>query len=245
MRRRRAGLCVGPSFVRLRLASGGSGSWQHGQQAVAISLSVWFRSRSGCSARPRSKSVSFNLLHAKDLSRIQQKIYCPVDDAIIDRSELVRGYEIEKGRYVTFTDEELKNLEARDDHAIEITEFVPLVGGRSDSTSRTRTTSALSRERAKPTGCSAKRWLEQARRAREIHAARQGASHPDSALRQGPDAAHGLLCRRGQAGRGCRSRRERVGQGAGADAGQAADRRAYPRQVRSFRSIATAIATGW
>src|SRR5208282_811296 len=74
----------------------------------------------------RSKSVSFNLLHKKDQSRIQQKIYCPVDDAIIDRSELVRGYEIEKGRYVTFTDEELKNLEAREDHAIEITEFVPL-----------------------------------------------------------------------------------------------------------------------
>jgi DNA end-binding protein Ku len=74
----------------------------------------------------RSKSVSFNLLHAKDLSRIQQKIYCPVDDAIIDRSELVRGYEVEKGRYVTFTAEELKQLDARDDHTIDITEFIPL-----------------------------------------------------------------------------------------------------------------------
>src|SRR5246500_6022657 len=74
----------------------------------------------------RSKAVSFNLLHAKDLSRIQQKIYCPVDDGIIDRSELVRGFEVEKGRYVTFTDEELKKLEARNEHAIEITEFLPL-----------------------------------------------------------------------------------------------------------------------
>jgi DNA end-binding protein Ku len=75
----------------------------------------------------RSKSVSFNLLHEKDRSRIQQRIYCPVDDAIIDRSELVRGYEIEKGRYVVFTDEELKNLEASgSEHAIEITEFLPL-----------------------------------------------------------------------------------------------------------------------
>jgi DNA end-binding protein Ku len=75
----------------------------------------------------RSKSVSFNLLHEKDRSRIQQKIYCPVDDAIIDRSELVRGYEIEKGRFVVFTDEELKNLEASgSEHAIEITEFLPL-----------------------------------------------------------------------------------------------------------------------
>jgi len=73
-----------------------------------------------------SKSVTFHLLHAKDLSRIQQKIYCPKEDKIIDRSELVRGYEVEKDRYVTFTDEELKKLEAQTDHAIEITEFIPV-----------------------------------------------------------------------------------------------------------------------
>lgn len=72
-----------------------------------------------------SKSVSFHLLHAKDQSRIQQKIYCPREDKIIDRSELVRGYEVEKDRYVTFTDEELKQLEAEADRAIEITEFIP------------------------------------------------------------------------------------------------------------------------
>lgn len=77
-------------------------------------------------AATRSKSVSFNLLHAKDKSRIQQKTYCPVDDALIDRSELVRGFEIEQGVYVTFTDEELTKLEAQDGHAIEIGEFVPL-----------------------------------------------------------------------------------------------------------------------
>jgi DNA end-binding protein Ku len=75
----------------------------------------------------RSKSVSFKLLHAKDKSRIQQKIYCPVDDAIIDRSELMRGYEVEKGTFVTFTDEELDKLEAHEDHVVEITEFLPLV----------------------------------------------------------------------------------------------------------------------
>src|SRR5439155_23962190 len=74
----------------------------------------------------RSKAVSFNLLHAKDLSRIQQKIYCPVDDAIIDRSELVRGFEVEKGKYVTFTDEELEALEAQGGHSIDIQEFIPI-----------------------------------------------------------------------------------------------------------------------
>jgi DNA end-binding protein Ku len=73
-----------------------------------------------------SKSIRFNLLHAKDMSRIQEKIFCPVEDKIIDRSELVRGYEIEKGRYVTFTDEELKKLEAQADHAVEIEEFIPV-----------------------------------------------------------------------------------------------------------------------
>jgi len=72
------------------------------------------------------KSVSFNLLHDRDKSRIQQKIYCPVDDKIIDRSELVRGFEVEKGRYVTFSDEELRSMEAQGDHTIEITEFIPL-----------------------------------------------------------------------------------------------------------------------
>src|SRR5713226_4399847 len=73
-----------------------------------------------------SKSVRFNLLHAKDMSRIQEKIFCPVEEKVIDRSELVRGYEVEKGRYVTFTDEELKKLEAQGDHTIEISEFIPV-----------------------------------------------------------------------------------------------------------------------
>jgi DNA end-binding protein Ku len=77
-------------------------------------------------AATRSKSVAFKLIHAKDKSRIQQKIYCPVDDAIIDRSELVRGYEVEKDVVVTFTEDELKALEAHDDHMIDIAEFVPL-----------------------------------------------------------------------------------------------------------------------
>ena len=74
----------------------------------------------------RSRSVSFHLIHAKDNSRIQQRIYCPVDDAIVDRSELIRAFEIEKGKYVPFSNEELEKLEARENQAVEITEFVPL-----------------------------------------------------------------------------------------------------------------------
>ena len=43
-----------------------------------------------------SKSVHFNLLHAKYSSRIQEKIYCVAEDKVIDRSELVRGFQIQK-----------------------------------------------------------------------------------------------------------------------------------------------------
>jgi len=72
------------------------------------------------------KNVRFKPASFQGNSRIQEKIFCPVEEKIIDRSELVRGYEIEKGRYVTFTDEELKKLEAQTDHAIEINEFIPV-----------------------------------------------------------------------------------------------------------------------
>src|ERR1700681_3805077 len=63
-----------------------------------------------------SKSVHFNLLHAKDNSRIQEKIYCVSEEKLIDRSELVHGFPIQKGKYVTFTNEELKKLESGAGH---------------------------------------------------------------------------------------------------------------------------------
>ena len=73
-----------------------------------------------------SKSVHFNLLHAKDNSRIQEKIYCVSEEKLIDRSELVHGFPIQKGKYVTFTNEELKKLESGAGHEIEIIEFIPI-----------------------------------------------------------------------------------------------------------------------
>jgi DNA end-binding protein Ku len=72
------------------------------------------------------KSVHFNLLHAKDDSRIQEKIYCLAENKAVDRSELVHGFQIEKGQYVTFTDEELKKLETSASHEIEILQFIPI-----------------------------------------------------------------------------------------------------------------------
>jgi DNA end-binding protein Ku len=71
-----------------------------------------------------SSSIGFNLLHEKDLSRIQMKIYCPVDDEVISRSETVRGYEWSKGKYVVVTEEDLDSVPLKTVRSIEIEAFV-------------------------------------------------------------------------------------------------------------------------
>ena len=71
-----------------------------------------------------SSSIGFNLLHKKDLSRIQMKIYCPEDDEVIPRSETVRGYEWSKGKYVVVTEEDLESVPLKSVRSIEIEAFV-------------------------------------------------------------------------------------------------------------------------
>lgn len=73
-----------------------------------------------------SEQASFNLLHKKCNGRVKQQYICPTDNEVVDRSEMVKGYEYAKNQYVVFTDEELKALEAERSNNIEITEFVPL-----------------------------------------------------------------------------------------------------------------------
>ena len=74
-----------------------------------------------------SGSVSFNLLHEKCGNRIKQQQMCPVCNEVLDRSQLVRGYEFSKEQYVRFTEEELKALDHENSNRmIEIQEFVPL-----------------------------------------------------------------------------------------------------------------------
>jgi DNA end-binding protein Ku len=77
------------------------------------------------SASESQSAVSFNLLHAKCKSRLKQQYICSKDGEIVPRDQMVKGYEFAKEQYVTFTDEELKDLEQAKERAIEITEFVP------------------------------------------------------------------------------------------------------------------------
>jgi DNA end-binding protein Ku len=75
----------------------------------------------------RQSDVSFRLLHRECLSPIQQKRWCPVHDVEVGSDELVRGWEVSKGRFVPIEDAELEALERRDSsRAIEIGSFVKI-----------------------------------------------------------------------------------------------------------------------
>jgi len=73
-----------------------------------------------------SGGVRFNMLHAKCGSRIKQQLFCPVDNEVVERTDIVKGYEHAKDQYVRVTDEELKALEGEASQVIDIAEFVPL-----------------------------------------------------------------------------------------------------------------------
>ncbi len=74
----------------------------------------------------QSKSLSFHLLHAKDKSRLKQQYVCTTCGAVVERDEMVRGYEYAKDQYAILTPEEIKALEQASDQSIEIEEFVPI-----------------------------------------------------------------------------------------------------------------------
>lgn len=70
-------------------------------------------------------SISFNLLHRDCGSRLKQQYLCAREGVVVERSDMVKGYEFAKDQYVTFTPEELKELEEKGTQTIEIAEFVP------------------------------------------------------------------------------------------------------------------------
>jgi DNA end-binding protein Ku len=78
--------------------------------------------------------VRFNMLHEKDLSRIQMKTFCPVDDEVISRSDTVKGYEYAPDQYVVITDEDLEKVPLKTVRTIEIEQFTK--AERDDSNTR-------------------------------------------------------------------------------------------------------------
>lgn len=73
-----------------------------------------------------SAGIQLNLLHKQCGSRLRQQYYCPLDNAVVEREDIIKGYEHSRGQYVLFTEDELKSLIPEPTNAVEIAEFVPL-----------------------------------------------------------------------------------------------------------------------
>ena len=72
----------------------------------------------------RSSGISFNMLHRDDLQRVKQQYYCPAENRVVERSEIVKGYEFRKDEYVVIEPEEIKRIEPKTAKTMEILEFV-------------------------------------------------------------------------------------------------------------------------
>src|SRR3954452_24674109 len=72
----------------------------------------------------RSETISFNLLHKEDHSRIRQVTYCALEDKPIPRTDTVKGYEYEKDHYVVIDEEDIKKVAPKTARVMEILEFV-------------------------------------------------------------------------------------------------------------------------
>lgn len=72
----------------------------------------------------RAESVHFHMLHEKDESRIKEVWYCAAEDKPVDRSEIGKGYEVSKGKYVVVEDEELKKIAPPTATTMDVLQFV-------------------------------------------------------------------------------------------------------------------------
>ena len=77
------------------------------------------------SSSESSSAISFNWIHRDCGSRLKQQYVCAREGVVVEKDDMVKGYEFAKDQYVLFTAEELKALEAKSDDSIDIAEFVP------------------------------------------------------------------------------------------------------------------------
>jgi DNA end-binding protein Ku len=74
-------------------------------------------------ATESSGSISFNQLHAECQTRIQQKKWCPHCEREVPNTEIVKGFEFEKGRYVIMSDEDLEKVRPESTRVIDLVQF--------------------------------------------------------------------------------------------------------------------------
>jgi DNA end-binding protein Ku len=76
------------------------------------------------SATEARSGVGFNMLHTCG-SRLKQQYVCLKEEVVVERADMLKGYEFEKDQYVTFTAPELKALEETSRPTVDIISFIP------------------------------------------------------------------------------------------------------------------------
>lgn len=74
-------------------------------------------------ATDAAATVSFNQLHRECGSRIQQKKWCPQCQTEVSSTDIVKGYEFEKGRYVTMEEDDLAKVRPASTRVISVMQF--------------------------------------------------------------------------------------------------------------------------
>jgi DNA end-binding protein Ku len=74
-------------------------------------------------ATDSAASISFNQLHKVCQTRIKQKKWCPECDVEVPNTDIVKGYEFEKGRFVTMSDEDLAKVRPESTRIINLVQF--------------------------------------------------------------------------------------------------------------------------
>jgi DNA end-binding protein Ku len=74
-------------------------------------------------ATDAAATISFNQLHAECQTRIQQKRWCPHCEREVPNSELVKGYEFEKGRYVVMNEDDIAKVRPESTRVIDLVQF--------------------------------------------------------------------------------------------------------------------------
>ena len=69
-------------------------------------------------AATQSKNLAYRMLHAKDQQRVRQQWVCSGCNEVVERADMVRGYEHAKGQYVVLSAGELESLETKSDGTI-------------------------------------------------------------------------------------------------------------------------------
>ena len=74
-------------------------------------------------ATESAATISFNQLHAECQTRIQQKRWCSHCEREVPHSEVVKGYEFEKGRYVVVSDDDIQKVRVDSTRVIDLAQF--------------------------------------------------------------------------------------------------------------------------